>query len=184
MEHVVRAGDQVSSLECHQLGIARPGTHQRHPTFAVSTRRSDSLGQAVRLRHPTAAEQSSHVRAEQLPVDTRLPGKRHACFAEPAPQTADETDEGAPLRAKQPFDASAQGRGEKWALAGGRDGDQQGVAPHYRRGDEPALRRAVDDVDEDAGGLRLFPALPVDLAVLACIDHESRAREGTRPVFA
>src|SRR5260221_30234 len=77
-----------------------------------------------------------------------------------------------------------QDGGREWGLPRGREGDEEGVAAHDRGRDEPALLRPVDHVDEDSRGLGLVPAEAVDLLVLARIDHEPGAHEGTLPVLA
>src|SRR4029077_3489657 len=90
---------------------------------------------------------------------------------------SDQRGERPPFAAKPALDPRAQGGGQEWTFARGRDGDEQRIAADDRGRDETALRGPVDDVDEDAGRLRLGPAAAVDLEVVTGIDYKPGAGE-------
>src|SRR5207253_6353789 len=98
------------------------------------------------------------------------------------PRATDQRREWSPFATQPAFEPGPQGRGEERALALRRDRDQERVAAHDRRCDETALRRPVDDVDQDAGGLRLRPALAVDRGIVAGVEDKASAREVATPV--
>ena len=111
--------------------------------------------------------------AEDVEADAQLPA-----------DVPDQSDQRSPLPAEPALDARAQRGSEVGAFARCRDGDQQRIPPDDGGHDEAALRGPVDDVDEDAGRLRLLPAATIDLCVFAGVDDEAGAGEIAGPVLA
>ena len=184
MQNVIGVREQLTSFEREQVRVTRPRTDQRDPAGAGGARLGDGNGQVSGVVGAAAPEQTSRLRVDDPAIDTRLLWDRHAALAELPPHIADQSGKRSPLAPQPALDPGAQRRGEEGALARSGDGDEQRVAPNDRGRDEAALRRAVDDVDQDAGFLRLLPAAPVDLCVFAGIDDETGAGEIARPVIA
>lgn len=117
------------------------------------------------------------IRVEEPAVDRGLINERHAAPAQVAADAADQSREWPPLAAEPGLQALAQSGGQERALPLGGDGDQERIAAHDGRGDEPALVGPVENVEEYARRLGLGPGAGVDFGVAAGIDHDSGAGE-------
>src|SRR5207247_8468157 len=183
VKDVVRVGQHLARPDGEQAWVSGACAHQRDATRDAARRARQSRGDALRRRGFASADQVAHLRGEQPPVDPRLLRDRYTALAQVTPDAADQGGEGTPLPTEPALEPGAERRGQEGTLAGGGDRDQQRLAVHDRRGDESALRRAVDDVDHDAGRLGLRPALAVDLRVVAGVDDQARPGEDARPVL-
>jgi hypothetical protein len=117
---------------------------------------------------------------QQPPVGTLLRVGRHAGAAKPSSHPAHELRERSPLGAKRCLDSLAQRAGEKWALAGRRDGHLQRASFDECRRDPVALMRHVRHVEEYALAVCLHPSFALCIRIVTCVDCEIRARQVTR----
>src|SRR5713101_2834585 len=183
MQHVIGVRQQLASLECEQVGIARTGADEGDAAGSGSAGLPDGHCEVGRLIATSAPEQVANLGVDDAPVDARLLGDRHALRPQLPPHVSDQGHERSPLAPQPALDASAKTGRQVRAFARCRDGDEQGIPIHDRGCDEAALRRAVNDVDDDACFFRLLPTAPVDVRVFAGIHDEACAEEITGPVL-
>ena len=166
-------GEHLTCLESQEVGIARTCADEGDSARAPCARLRDGDRQVCGVIGSAASQKSAHVGVDDPAIDARLFSDWHTPLAKLPAHVPDQPHERSPLAPEPAVDASTKRRREVRALARCGDRDQQWIAADDRRRDETALRRTVDNVDEDAGRLGLFPAAPVDFGVFAGIDFAS-----------